>query len=185
MTAEPASPDSLRARPLLIAGYGIGLVLILLPVLETFAALWPPNPSNAGWRYAAIGIFFTFLSMAPLGLLVALSCATLLRHGLAVRALAVTSLLLAIVIAVLFGSFSLDFVQVRTLIQPRVKGGFDVAGVKATVTAILSLVSCMILALAGFRVSRDFATHARARPKLDPKRDMVVGVTGRAVGGSR
>lgn len=165
----------MNPRPLLLAGYGLALILIGLPVLETFSALWPPNPSNAGWRYAATGIFFTFVSMAPLGLLIALACAVLLRHVLVVRTLAIASLVLALAIAILFGSFSLDFLQVRPLIQPRVKGGFDLAGVKATVTAILALVCCMILAVAGFRVSRDLSSRVHGRPSHDPKRDVVVG----------
>ena len=174
MTATRAT-EPMNPRPLPLAGYGLALILIGLPVLETFSALWPPNPGNAGWRYAAIGIYFTFVSMAPLGLLIAMVCAALLRHALVARSLAIFSVLLALVIAILFGSFSLDFLQVRPMIQPRVKGGFDVAGVKATVTAILALVCCLIIAIAGVRVSRDLSSRVHGRPKHDPKRDVVVG----------
>ena len=173
MTGQPATHGSTSPRLLLIAGYTLALVLVFMPILETFAALWPPQPGNTGWRFGATGVFFTFLSMAPLGLLVAIAIASIQRHRIALRALATFSILLAVVIAVLFGSFSLDFIQVRPMIQPRVKGGFDAAAAKATVTAILSLVACMILALAGFRDSRELATIRR--PRRAPAEDVVIG----------
>jgi len=177
MTGPTAAHHPTRPLLLLVAGYALALVLVFLPILETFAALWPPQPGNTGWRFGATGIFFTFVTMAPLGLLIALAIASIQRHRLALRALATFALVMAVLIAVLFGSFSLDFIQVRPMIQPRVKGGFDAAAAKATVTAILSLVSCMILALAGFRDSRELATIRR--PRRAPLEDVVIGRAGR------
>ena len=169
-------PAELRVpRQLLHAGYAIGLVLVFLPILETFGALWPPRPDVTGWRFGATGIFFTFLAMAPLGLLLALAVGSVLRHRIALRALAFFSLLFALLIAILFGSFSLDFIQVRPMIQPRVRGGFDMAAVKATLSAIFSLVSCMILAVAGLREARDLAVRQARRPRPDRAEDVVIG----------
>jgi MFS family permease len=173
MTGPTATHGRARPRLLLLAGYVLALALVFMPILETFAALWPPQPDNTGWRFGATGIFFTFVTMAPLGLLVAITIASIQRQRTALRALATFSLVLAVVIAILFGSFSLDFIQVRPMIQPRVKGGFDAAAAKATVTAILSLVSCMILALAGFRDSRELGTIRR--PRRAPAEDVVIG----------
>jgi len=175
MTTPPRAFEPRLPRQLLLAGYAIGLVLVFLPVLETFGALWPPRPDVSGWRFGATGIFFTFLMMAPLGLLLALAVGSILKHRIALRALAFFALVFALLIAILFGSFSLDFIQVRPMIQARVRGGFDMAAVKATLSAIFSLVSCMILAVAGFREARDLSVRQARRTRPDRAEDVVIG----------
>jgi uncharacterized membrane protein YraQ (UPF0718 family) len=162
----PSDSPTLHARPWLHGLYLLALVLLLQPLIETVAATWPVRPSLVGWRFAFIGIFYTMLPTVLVGLLIAAGAAYLLRHRGVLQVVAVLAVLLGGVIVLLTVSFGLDALQMRKLVRPEAKGGFDMASIKALLTAGIATIACIALAFGGFRTGRKplVTEHRRRQP---------------------
>lgn len=150
----PSDTPTLHARPWLYGLYLLALVLLLQPLIETVSATWPVRPSLVGWRFAFTGIFYTMLPTTLVALLIAAGAAYLLRHRVVLRIVAILAVLLGGVIVLLTVSFGLDALQMRKLVRPEAKSGFDMASLKALLTAGIAIIGCIALAFGGFRTSR-------------------------------
>jgi hypothetical protein len=143
-----------RARPWIYGLYLLALVLLAQPLIETVAATWPLRPGLVGWRFAFTGIFYTMLPTTMVALLTAAGAAWLLGHRAVLRAVAVLSVLLAGGVILLTVSFGLDALQMRKLVRPEAKAGFDAASLKAVLTAGLAVIGCVTLSVGAFRATR-------------------------------
>ncbi len=171
----PATPErAFDVRRWLPGLYLVGAIYCLMPFIETLGALWPPHPDSAAWRFGAAGIFLSFAASVPLGLLIATAAARVLEHRLALRLIGVISILVAVLLLMIIGAFALDVVQVRSIIKPNVKGGFDVASVKAAMMGLMIMVTMILLAISSFRAAA--GEHgARRTTRRDRAPDLVVG----------
>lgn len=175
MTPSPHdhAPDVRRWLP---AVYAIAVIYCLVPFIETFGALWPPQFDSPTWRYGAVGIFLTYVPSIPLGLIIASGVARALGHRPVLRAIGVASILLALVVVVVIGSFALDVVQVRTIVRDAVKGGFDVAAGKAALMGLIVMVTAVLLAISSFRAAAGDAGGRRSTKRHASRSpDLVVG----------
>lgn len=143
-----------KLRPWLFGLYALAVLLFLQPFIEAFAATWPPRASEVGWRFAVTGILYTMLPTVLVALLIAAVAAFFLGHRTGLRIVGVIALVLGVVVILLTSSFALDALQLRRIVRPEAKGGYDLAGIKAVVTALLAIASCTVLGVGAFRATQ-------------------------------
>ncbi|HEU4828186.1 MAG TPA: hypothetical protein VFT04_03220, partial [Gemmatimonadales bacterium] len=79
------------------------------------------------------------------------------------RVVGIISLVLGVVVLLLTVSFALDALQLRRIVRTEAKGGYDLAGIKAVVTALLAIASCAALGVGAFRATRRIGAPSGAR----------------------
>ena len=135
----------------------------MAPLLQTLGSLWPPHFDEAPWRYGAVGIFLSAVGAAPLGLLIALAAAIPLGHRVILRTVGVLAIILTLLVLIVCGAFALDVLQVRSIVRPEVRGGFDVSAAKAVLMGLVVMVTSILIAIASFRTAAPEGTRRRAR----------------------
>jgi len=71
-------------------------------------------------------------------------------------------------------SFMLDYVQLRRMIRPDVKGGFDLAALKAAASALLAILALTFVGIGGIRASR-LPADKRAPRRRETGEGLIVG----------
>jgi hypothetical protein len=74
------------ARPVLRAGYGLGLLLTLVPLFEVWLAIRPLRPLQQVWRVSALGQLGDSLMLPVIGAFVLVGTALLLQEQRVLRA---------------------------------------------------------------------------------------------------
>lgn len=157
-------PDIRRWLP---AGYLVGLCLCLAPLIQTLGSLWPPRFDEATWRYGAVGIFLSSVGAAPLGLLIILGVALALGHRAVVQAVGVLGIVLTLLVLMVCGAFALDVLQVRSIVRPAVRGGFDLTAAKAVFTGLIVMLTSVLISIAAFRNVLPEPSRRRGRRQPD------------------
>ena len=158
------APDIRRWLP---AGYLVGLCLCLAPLIQTLGSLWPPRLDEATWRYGAVGIFLSSVGAAPLGLLIILAVALALGHRVVVQAVGVLGIVLTLLVLMVCGAFALDVLQVRSIVRPDVRGGFDLTAAKAVFMGLLVMLTSVLISIAAFRNVMGEPSRRRGRRQPD------------------
>lgn len=154
--------DELNRRPVLMAVYPVAALLVLVPTIEVTAGAWPFQTSELSWRFGVGGILLKTLVTPLLGTLLAMVAGTLLGHRRTVRALAVLCLLAAVLTVGLAAMFSMDFLQLRSIVDPRMRTAMTVASATALGMAALIAPAAAALGVGGWKATRR-AGAVRAR----------------------
>jgi hypothetical protein len=152
-----------RYRPWTLGLYPLAGLLFLQPFIEAGAATWPPRLAEVGWRFASVGILYTMLPTLLFSLLIAAIAAFLLEHRTPLRIVGVAALVLAVAIVLLSTGFILDAVQLRRIVRPDARGGYDLTAIKALITAIVAITACAMLGVGAFRATRRLPGQERTR----------------------
>jgi threonine/homoserine/homoserine lactone efflux protein len=150
--------------------YGVGLLFVLMPVVDTFAQMWPPALSEPSWRYGTVGIGANYLASALLGMLLMCLVAGLRQHRRTLRVLAILNGVFAVVLLLAAVGFILDVLQVRYSVpkdNPRATWLFNTGAVKAELKYLASAFVLAWLALSSRRAWRAIPQQASDEaPKL-------------------
>ena len=148
------------------AMYVVAIMLIVATLSDALPALWPFRLGAAEWRFGAVGLMSSALMTPLLGAFLILAAAAALDHR---RVLTVSSWLLFALVVVLVAVavvFALDFLEVRTRIQERVRpaalGAAAKAAWKLGVGGIVSLVMAFSSRRMAKRLGRERAADDRA-----------------------
>lgn len=158
--------------------YPVGAALTLFPMADIASRLYPANFGNIQWRFAAVGLGLSSLSMLLVGLaLVGLTAAV--RDDRAVlRALALIATVIAVVVLASIAVFLLDTLQVRSLVQdPAGRPPLYEAASTAIIAGILSAIALVGVAVASWSTARDSAALP-GRGKVSPRNVVVFPDTG-------
>ncbi|HEX6645480.1 MAG TPA: hypothetical protein VF037_12435 [Gemmatimonadales bacterium] len=166
-----------RYRSWTLGLYLLAALLFLQPFIEAAAATWPPRLGEVGWRFASVGILYTMLPTLLFSLLLAATAAFLLEHRTVLRVIGAAALVLAVAIVLLSTGFVLDAVQLRRIVRPDARGGYDLTTVKALVTAIVAITGCAMLGVGAFRATRRLAGPERSRRRAGE--GLLIGQEGR------
>lgn len=153
-------------RFLVFSGYLMAAYLMLAPSAETLAALRPFRFADAGWRYGATGLVSQSLMTPLLGLVLAVGVAVYCGHRVRARFLAVASALGGFVTLMAIPLFTLDALEMRTLVpadQGAPTGAFDVATVSALVMMTAAVALAFALALGAWAGTRQTTSDVRQR----------------------
>jgi hypothetical protein len=143
-----------RSRVLIGTGYGVGLLLVLLPLLQPVVTLLPAQPTQVAWRMQAFGVLSQSLLLPLVGVAVAVGTATMLEHRASVRVLAALALLGAAALAGVATLFVLDLLQYRGAIGAELQDHYHVAGVIYLVGYAAASLFLAWLGVAALRAAR-------------------------------
>ena len=162
-------------RRLTVPACILALALVVIPLADTAAGLWPLQPANPHWRFGAFGVLSRALLLPALGamLLLGLSLGHRRRRLLLGVVFGATALLMCAGL----GLFALDALEVRAAVRPELLRTFDAAAALAVLrhtTAAVLLLGLALAALTPFRDART-APPAASIP--------ATGLLGRSVAG--
>ena len=162
MTPNASNRDTV-ARAL----YVVAIMLIVIPLSDALPMLWPLRLGAAEWRFGAVGLLSGALMSPLLGTFLALAAAAVLDHR---RVLTVLSWLLFALVVVLVGVavlFALDFLEVRTRIQERVRPAALGAATKAMWKLGVAGIVSLVLGISSRRMAKRLG-HDRAADEKAP-----------------
>ena len=169
--APQRSPD---VAPYLTGpAYGIALLFVLMPVVDTLSQMWPPALREPSWRYGTVGIGGNYVIWVLLGMLLTCLVAALRHHRRTLRVLAIVNGVLAVVLLLATVGFVLDVLQVRYSVprdNPRAMWLFNTGAAKAELKYVISVLVFGWLALSSRR-----AWRAIPRPDSDEAPKLVGG----------
>jgi hypothetical protein len=142
------------ARYLTGPAYGIAVLFVLLPIIDTFAQTWPLALSNPAWRYGTIGLGANYLISALFGMLGLCALAAMGSHRRSLKALTIVNGVTALLLLIAALAFLLDALQLRGTVprdNPRTLWLFQVGAAKA---AFKYLVSAAVMGWLGFATWR-------------------------------
>lgn len=134
--------------------YVVALTLIVLPLVDLVANVWPFAPAEAAWRYGALGLLSGFLLTPLLGLLMAVLMAAHEGHPIMLRISAWVSLAAAAACLACVLLFALDVLQVRSSVPPEARTTFDIGAAKAELKYLAVAVALVWLWIGGRRAAR-------------------------------
>jgi hypothetical protein len=160
--------EEMNRRPVLMAVYPVAALLVLVPTIEVTAGAWPFQTGELSWRFGVGGILLKTLVTPLLGTLLAMVAGTLLGHRKTVRALAVLCLLAAVLTVGLAAMFSMDFLQLRSIVDPRMRTAMTVASATALGMAALIAPAAAALGVGGWKATRRAGTvRTRGRSRAE------------------
>ena len=148
------------------AVYLVAFLLVVGPLLDLAAAVWPLHPTAVAWRFAAAGLLSKALLVPILGSLAAIVAALVLAHRRFLRVVAYTNAGIAILLIATTTLFVLDTIQLRGGIVLEARGAYDAAALRALVNLVLAGVVLGALGVSGFKVSRRTELTQPADPPL-------------------
>jgi hypothetical protein len=156
----------MKAGTVALPLYLISGVLILLPVLDVLAQVFPPPAMTRHWRFGAVGLVSERLLFPLLGLTIAVSVAVLRQHAATLRFLALMSLGSTVVGLILVADFALNSIQTWGGTPESARSSVAVMAAVALVKLLAGLAVLWTLGLIGWRNHRSIRKEARARAPL-------------------
>lgn len=153
-----------RFRYLSWPAYVVTATLLLLPLAEFLASVWPLHPGEVRWRFGAVGLFSGALLVPVLAVLLAYAVALLLEHRMVQRVISVLSGLVALLLVAASVGFILDTLQMRSQVRPEAHHAFDVASALGLAKLLVGALGLVCLSLAGWRSAGHDAPVKRGRP---------------------
>lgn len=154
-------------RPFVKALYPIGALLVVAAVSEPALQIWPFRPGEVRWRFGAVGLMSGAVLGTLFGLAWIMAVAAVLDHRRALRAGAVAALVAAAVLTGVVGLFTLDFLQIRSSVNPQFRGALDLTVLRAVAVLGLSIPAAVGLGIGGWRASRLAGRPAAGRAARD------------------
>lgn len=139
------------SRPYAHLGYGIAAILVLLPMLDLAANVWPWNPGNTGWRYGSYGIMAGFLLSPLTGLALGLATSSVFRHRRVRKVLAAVAGLAGLVVVTASVLYVLDALQIRASVPTEARQQFGIGTVKALAKNLIAALTLIWFAWIGWR----------------------------------
>lgn len=143
--------------------YPVGALLVLVPLVDLALRSFPPQFGTLQWRFATAGLVLNNTGTILLGLGLIGLVAALAGHRRTLRALGITTLVLAVVVLALVALFALDAVQIRRLAAPNFKRPILASGLGAMFTGLFGIVALVTMGRAALAASRP--TRATAAPR--------------------
>lgn len=162
------------------AGYLIAALLVIIPLFDATASVWPPHLGDERWRFGAVGALSNLTLVPMLGLLVALFIATVFDHRRVRRFIGMICAIFGVVLFAMSVLFILDFFQTRTLVNPRFQHAMGIATATAVGKHVVSIIALALLSRAGFAGPR--AAVKKRVVVTEPAVSPLVGVSGAARG---
>jgi len=144
--------------------YGIGAIMIVSPLVDLAANVWPPRLGQLAWRFGTAGLVSGFLLTPVFGIVMLGLSAALLDHRIAQRILAVLNVCVAIGLIALVVIFGLDWLQFRATVPPEGRPTMDLGSLKAMGTDAVVALMLLWLGFVGWRVSRKHPGDRGRRP---------------------
>lgn len=160
-----ADVGSYWARP----AYGVAVLFVFLPVIDTLSQVWPIAIGRPSWRYGTVGLGANYLVSVTFGMLLLSFVASMRLHRRTLLALAIANGAIAALALIAAFGFILDALQLRPGVpkaEERTLWVFDVGVAKAVLKYVAAALVTGWLALASRRAWRAIP---RPEPAQAPK----------------
>lgn len=144
-------PEARRLGQLASAAYTLAALLVLVPLVDYVANVWPARLTEIGWRYPAEGLFAGFLLTPCLGLALASAVAAWRADFRALRVFSIVMMLGAVGLLPLCIDFVLNAAQLRHTAPPEALGRLKAGVLKVVVQYAFVMAA---LATSGFTLGR-------------------------------
>jgi hypothetical protein len=141
--------------------YFVAALLVVTPLVDLVANVWPPRPGAVEWRFGTLGLLSGFLLTPLLGMVLATAAAALLEQRGAQRVLALLDLTGAALLLLVGATLSLDWLQMRASIDPATRPAIDIGSGKSIAKHVGVAIALAWLGVVGWRASRPSA-HPRS-----------------------
>ena len=158
MVSRDVSPWAIRGL------YIFALVLVLSPLVDFLATIWPMLPSELSWRYGFFGLLAGYLQTPILGLVLALAVAHWQKSGSVLWTLGILMLVVAFGLVLAMGLFGLDAMQVRAIRPEDQQRGVMVGAVLQEIKYGMAFLVLAVLGLGSVKTS---AAHRSGGGKAD------------------
>ncbi|MBE0593881.1 MAG: hypothetical protein IH616_15925 [Gemmatimonadales bacterium] len=142
--------------------YCVAVTLIVLPLVDLVANVWPFAPAEAAWRYGTLGLFSGFLLTPLLGFLMAVLMAAHQGHRVMLRTSAWILLAAAVACLACVVLFALDVLQVRASVPAEARTTFDIGAAKAELKYLAVSVALVWLWVGGRRAACSSSRRGRS-----------------------
>jgi hypothetical protein len=147
-----SAPDLIRR--LRAPGYLIMAVTSILPLIDLMMAISPMHPGTVMWRFGAVGLISSAVGAPLLVLVLVYALALLSGDRKVVITVGVIAALLALLMVVGAGSFTLDALQMKGRVNPAALDKFKGASALALVKLVVMGISAIVLAVSAFRSAK-------------------------------
>ena len=144
-----SSPESMTSPSRwLVAGLvAVGLILVLWPLADHLANVWPVQPGSVQWRYGAAGLLANFLHTPLLGLSLLLLVAWWTRSAGLMRGLGLASMVAAVLLLGVMAVFAMDLQQIRAIRPPEAGTLVLVGGAISELKYLTTVVAASLLGI--------------------------------------
>jgi hypothetical protein len=142
--------------------YGVAVLFVLLPFVDTLAQVWPVGLGNPSWRYGAAGIGANYLVSEVFGVWLLCFIAAARLHRRTLRVLTVLSAVAAVIALLTAAALALDALELRPTVprdNPRNLFMFDVGVTKAMFKYAVAALIMGWIALSSRRAWRAMPAH--------------------------
>ena len=146
------APDLIRR--LRAPGYLIMAVTSILPLIDLMMAISPMHPGTVMWRFGAVGLISSAVGAPLLVLVLVYALALLCGDRKVVITVGVIAAVLAVLMIVGGGSFTLDALQMKGRVNPAALDKFKGASALALVKLVVMGISAIVLAVSAFRSAK-------------------------------
>lgn len=148
----PSASDPIRR--LRAPAYLIMAVTSILPLIDLLMAISPMHLGTVMWRFGAVGLISSAVGAPLLVLVLVYALALLSGDRKVVITVGVIAAVLALLMIVGAGSFSLDALQMKSRVNPVALDKFKGASALALVKLLVMGVSAAVLAVSAFRAGK-------------------------------
>src|SRR5690348_5363901 len=141
-------------RRLRVPGYLIMAVTSILPLIDLLMAISPMHPGTVMWRFGAVGLVSSAIGAPLLVLTLVYALALLCGDRKVVIAVGVIAAVVALLMLVGAGSFTLDALQMKGRVNPVALDKFKGASALALVKLVVMGLSSIVLAVSAFRSAK-------------------------------
>lgn len=146
------SPDVLRR--LRAPGYLIIGLAAILPLSDLISTVWPPHAGQLMWRFGTVGLGASAIGVPLFLMFLLFALAAVLGDSRVILTIAIVSAVIALLLVLGVGAFTLDTLQMRGGVSPSAMPRFKAASGQALVKLLLHAISATVLAISAFRVAR-------------------------------
>ena len=151
--------------------YLLALLLVVTPLVDLIANVWPIRLGDVGWRYGAVGVASGYVITPLLGIALACFIGVALRQRVVLRALVGVCLAVAVVLVIASIDFVMDAMQLRHTVPattPLARWSFDVGAAKALFKHLSGAVALVWLGLGTRRALRSISSVNGERASTPP-----------------
>ena len=147
-----SAPDLVRR--LRAPGYLIMAVTSILPLIDLLMAISPMHAGTVMWRFGAVGLISSAIGAPLLVLTLVYALALLCGDRKVVITVGVIAAIVAVLMLVGAGSFTLDALQMKGRVNPVALDKFKGASALALVKLVVMGISAIVLAVSAFRSAK-------------------------------
>lgn len=146
--------------------YAVAVLMIVLPLGDLGASVWPPHLMQLQWRFGTFGLASGFLLTPLFGIVILVVAAAILQHRVVQRFVAVLNILGAAFLAAVLVIFALDWLQFRAGAPADARATMDLGSIKALIKDLLVACTLVWLGIAGWRAGHGQHRSRHSKPPL-------------------